>query len=314
MVDYAIEVEGLTKVFPDVVAVDHINLKIEEGEIYGFLGPNGAGKSTTVRMLSGLLQPTEGSATVLGYDIYKDAHKLKEVIGYMPQKFSLYQDMTVKENLEFYASMYAVPDNEVRTRIDELLEMVDMTEKLNSLAGTLSGGMKQKLALISSIIHKPKLIFLDEATAGVDPLSRRRFWDLLYDLSIEGTSMMITTHYMDEAEHCNTLGIIHRGRIVATGSPAELKLKKFKTEILAVYPSHLRKGYSILKKIYGDENTTIFGRAIHLSIDNPDEEIKRIEQELEKNQITIEHHQKVRPNLEDVFILIQKEEDEGYEI
>jgi len=312
--EYAIETRGLTKVFPEVVAVDHIDIEIEEGEIYGFLGPNGAGKSTTIRMLSGLLKPTEGQATVLGHDIYTDTYEIKENIGYMPQKFSLYQDLTVNENLKFYASLYSYPKNEINSRIEELLEMVNMTEKLNSVVEYLSGGMKQKLALACSVIHKPRLLFLDEPTAGVDPLSRRRFWDLLYNLSAGGTSIMVSTHYMDEAEHCNTLGIIHRGRIVATGTPAELKSKKFRTEVLAVYPSILRRAYTILRDLYGDENTTIFGIAVHLSVDDPKSEIKRIKEELSKNDIDINSYETVQPNLEDVFILIQKEEEVEYEV
>ncbi|WP_347262230.1 ABC transporter ATP-binding protein [Rudaea sp.] len=213
---------GLTKKFGELVAVDHVDLTVARAQVYGFLGPNGSGKSTTIRMLCGLLLPTSGDITVLGCTIPRDAEALKRRIGYMTQKFSLYDDLTVYENLDFVAAVHEFPHSDARKRIDELLQTYWLTEQRDQLAGTLSGGQKQRLALAAAVLHKPELLLLDEPTSAVDPQSRREFWDSLFALADAGTTILVSTHYMDEAERCHRLAILDRGRLVADGSPREL--------------------------------------------------------------------------------------------
>ncbi|MBS0582906.1 MAG: ABC transporter ATP-binding protein [Proteobacteria bacterium] len=213
---------GLTKKFGELVAVDHVDLTVARAQVYGFLGPNGSGKSTTIRMLCGLLLPTSGDITVLGCTIPRDAEALKRRIGYMTQKFSLYDDLTVYENLDFVAAVHEFPRSDARKRIDELLQTYWLTEQRDQLAGTLSGGQKQRLALAAAVLHKPELLLLDEPTSAVDPQSRREFWDSLFALADAGTTILVSTHYMDEAERCHRLAILDRGRLVADGSPREL--------------------------------------------------------------------------------------------
>ena len=221
--EYAIEARGLSKHFGDLKAVDELDLKVPRGQIYGFLGPNGSGKSTTIRMLCGLLTPTEGSATVLGTEIPGPARKLKPRIGYMTQKFSLFGDMTVLENLQFIAEIYSFPKGERKARIEELLGKYDLKDQRRQLAGTMSGGQKQRLALACAVLHRPELLFLDEPTSAVDPQSRRDFWANLFRLAEAGTSILVSTHYMDEAERCHRLAILDRGVKVADGTPQELQ-------------------------------------------------------------------------------------------
>jgi ABC-2 type transport system ATP-binding protein len=220
--EVAIHAQGLTKRFGALVAVDGLNLTVQRREVYGFLGPNGSGKSTTIRMLCGLLNPSSGEIDVLGNNIPRDAEALKKRIGYMTQRFSLYEDLTVEENLSFLAAVHAVPHAAARTRIAELLERYWLVDQRKQLAGTLSGGQKQRLALAGTVLHKPDLLFLDEPTSAVDPQSRREFWDSLFELADEGTTLLVSTHYMDEAERCTRLAILDHGRIVADGSPRAL--------------------------------------------------------------------------------------------
>ena len=220
--ELAIRATGLSKRFGQVVAVDGIDLAVRRGEVYGFLGPNGSGKSTTIRMLCGLLKPTSGEIDVLGCQIPRDAEALKRRIGYMTQRFSLYEDLTVDENLSFLAAVHDMPRAKARVRIDELVERFWLGPQRKQLAGTLSGGQKQRLALAGTVLHKPDLLFLDEPTSAVDPQSRREFWDSLFELADRGTTLLVSTHYMDEAERCTRLAILDRGRIVADGSPQEL--------------------------------------------------------------------------------------------
>jgi ABC-2 type transport system ATP-binding protein len=219
----AIKTWELTKKFGDFTAVDNVSLTIKQGTIYGFLGPNGSGKSTVIRMLCGILEPTGGGGTVLGFDLTKDSEKIKTQIGYMSQKFSLYEDLTVMENLEFYAGMYSLEKETARERIDAMLAMAGLKGREGELAAHLSGGWKQRLALGCSILHQPPLVFLDEPTGGVDPKSRRLFWDIIYSLAEAGTTIMVTTHFMDEAEHCDEIGFIFEGKLIASGTPQELK-------------------------------------------------------------------------------------------
>ena len=217
------ELNNLTRRFGDFVAVNNVSLQIKQGAIYGFLGPNGSGKSTTIRMLCGLLEPTSGSGKVLGLDIAKDSEALKQKIGYMSQKFSLYDDLSVIENLRFYAGLYSLSSEQMKKRIGEMLALSGLEKRQQELVATLSGGWKQRLALACSILHNPPVLFLDEPTGGVDPVSRRMFWEIIYDLSVQGTTVMVTTHFMDEAEHCDEIGFIFEGNLIASDTPDNLK-------------------------------------------------------------------------------------------
>ena len=222
IMENAVVVENLTKKFGDFTAVDEVNLTVEKGEIFGFLGANGAGKTTVIRMLCGLLLPTSGKGLVNGHDIYTESERIKKSIGYMSQKFSLYKDLSGRENLRFYGSVYQIPPKELRARIDELSSSFDLGDFISRPAGSLPVGWRQRLALAASLLHRPKILFLDEPTAGVDPVFRRRFWEILYNLADRGTTLFVTTHYMDEAEFCRRISIMHRGRIVEVGNPQEL--------------------------------------------------------------------------------------------
>ena len=219
----ALELNNLTRRFGDFVAVNNVSLQIKQGAIYGFLGPNGSGKSTTIRMLCGLLEPTSGSGQVLGLDIAKDSEALKQKIGYMSQKFSLYDDLSVIENLRFYGGLYSLTSEEMKKRIGEMLVLSGLEKRQQELVANLSGGWKQRLALACSILHNPPVLFLDEPTGGVDPVSRRMFWEIIYDLSLQGTTVMVTTHFMDEAEHCDEIGFIFEGNLIASDTPDNLK-------------------------------------------------------------------------------------------
>ena len=219
----ALELNNLTRRFGDFVAVNNVSLQIKQGAIYGFLGPNGSGKSTTIRMLCGLLEPTSGSGKVLGLDIAKDSEALKQKIGYMSQKFSLYDDLSVIENLRFYAGLYSLSSEQMKKRIGEMLALSGLEKRQQELVATLSGGWKQRLALACSILHNPPVLFLDEPTGGVNPVSRRMFWEIIYDLSLQGTTVMVTTHFMDEAEHCDEIGFIFEGNLIASDTPDNLK-------------------------------------------------------------------------------------------
>lgn len=219
---YAVTIDRLTRKFGHFTAVDEISLNVGSGEIFGFLGANGAGKTTAIRMLCGLLLPTSGMGTVNGFDIFRESEKIKQSIGYMSQKFSLYRDLTGRENLKFYGSVYQIPNGQLKKRIEELSEELDLTEFISRRAESLPTGWRQRLALAASLLHSPKILFLDEPTGGVDPVFRRRFWEILYRLADEGTTIFVTTHYMDEAEFCRQISIMHKGKIIEVGNPQEL--------------------------------------------------------------------------------------------
>lgn len=238
---YSVEVQDITRRFGPFVAVDHISFKVEDGEIFGFLGANGAGKTTTIRMLCGLLLPTSGQARVEGYDIYTQTHEIKQVIGYMSQKFSLYDDLTVSENLAFYGGIYGLGRAELDKAVQNAMSTIDLSPFMNKLTRDMPVGWKQRLALTCAILHKPRILFLDEPTGGVDPISRREFWNLIYDLADGGTTVFVTTHYMDEAEYCNRLSIMHNGRIIALGSPQALKNEYQKNTIEDVFIHLVKK-------------------------------------------------------------------------
>ncbi|MBN1393894.1 MAG: ABC transporter ATP-binding protein [Pirellulales bacterium] len=233
MTDYAVAVDNLEKRFGSFVAVDRVSFRVARGEVFGFLGPNGAGKSTTIRMLCGILAPSGGSGTVAGFDIRRQPEMVKTRIGYMSQKFSLYQDLTVEENIDFYGGIYCIPAETLRRRKEWVIEMAGLAEHRRRPASILSGGWKQRLALGCAILHEPPIVFLDEPTSGVDPISRRRFWNLIYDLSGRGVTVFVTTHYMDEAEYCNRLGLIYRGQLIALGTPHELKTELAEEQVRA---------------------------------------------------------------------------------
>jgi len=238
MADNVIEVNQLTKRFGDFTAVDHVSFTSQVGEVLGYLGPNGSGKTTTIRMLLGLLLPSDGDAKVLGFDVRTQAELIRPQVGYMSQKFALYDELTMRENMDFYAGVYDVPRRERAGRVREVLEMLGLLERQNDQAGELSGGWRQRLALGTALVHRPKLLFLDEPTSGVDPSARRTFWDLIYNLAANGTTIFVTTHYMDEAEHCNRVGIMFRGKLLALDTPSGLKASALPGAAWDVSPDH----------------------------------------------------------------------------
>lgn len=296
-----IDIKNLTVRFGDFTAVDKISLKIEAGTIFGFLGPNGSGKSTTIRVLCGILRPASGSCTVLGYDVVREAEIIKHNIGYMSQKFSLYHDLTVRENLEFYAGLYGVKSSEREERIQAMLHLSMLNTQQHVLAGELSGGIRQRLALCCAVMHRPEILFLDEPTSGVDPKSRRLFWKIIYQLAKEGTTILVTTHFMDEAEHCDMVGLIQHGRLTAYGSPEKLK-KSIPGVLLNISQS---SGFTMLQmlkdmKIPYDD-IYLYGNDVRILLQQENlSYMKNITYEI------------VEPSMEDVFIYyVRKQKDDG---
>src|SRR5579871_1840925 len=283
----SVVIEDLVKRFGDFVAVDHISLETRKGEIFGFLGPNGAGKSTTIRMLCGLLKPTSGRAIVGGYDVAREPESVRQNIGYMSQKFSLYNDLKVIENLRLFAGLYSVPSNKVKERIDWALDMANLKGQENLIVGTLPGGWKQRLALGCAVLHRPPIIFLDEPTSGVDPISRRQFWDLIHRMAGEGVTVFVTTHYMEEAEYCNRLALIFRGRMVALGTPTELKRNSIKGELLLVECAPLGEAMDALQGAAGVLDVAVFGNALHLVVENAAAAEPQIRQCLTEKKIKV---------------------------
>ena len=307
--DYAVVVEGLTKKFGAFIAVDRVSFKVRKGEVFGFLGPNGAGKSTTIRMLCGILTPTEGKAIVGGFDVAKNPDDVKSCIGYMSQRFSLYEDLTVEQNVIFYGGIYGLNEKRLEERKKWAIEMAGLHGKETMLAHALSGGWRQRLALGCSLLHEPPILFLDEPTGGVDPVSRRNFWDLIYELSNRGVTVFVTTHYMDEAEHCNTIGLIYGGKLVATGSPTELKHNLDRYSVFEVHCANPVDAMEILRKQVWTAETSIFGSAFHVSTLNQPEASSKINQLLARENIPVKKIEQIIPSLEDVFIHLISEED-----
>ena len=309
--DHAVEARELTKQFDHFTAVDHISFIIPRGQIFGFLGPNGAGKTTTIRMLLGLLKPTSGTATVLGFDIEKSPEEIRKHIGYMSQKFSLYSDLTVEENLNFYGGTYGVRGERLRQRKRYILNMAGLEGRERERTKNLSGGWKQRLALGTAIIHEPEMLFLDEPTAGVDPISRRAFWNLLYELAEAGTTIMVTTHYMDEAEHCQSLAFIQRGRLVAMGSPQEIKASEMRGQVLEVDCAQPDVAIPILRKMGLFEEVSLYGALIHVVTQDPDAHHPLIEQALHDQGVQVSTIDCIAPSLEDVFIASARRQERG---
>ena len=298
----AVQVDGLTKKFGDFTAVDHVNFQVRRGEIFGFLGPNGAGKTTTIRMLLGLIKPTEGTASVLGHNIQGDVRLMRARLGYMSQRFTLYQDLTVDENLTFYGRAYGVRNQQLKTRKKAIIDMAGLVGRERSLTRDLAGGWKQRLALGCAIIHEPELLFLDEPTAGVDPVSRRAFWDLLYELAANGTTVFVTTHYMDEAEHCHRLAFIQHGRIVALGSPTEIKETVMRGQVLEIDCDDPAQALRALRELEGLDEVALYGALIHVVAEGIAARRQEIERVLSEAGVTVSTLDVIAPSLEDVFI------------
>jgi ABC-2 type transport system ATP-binding protein len=299
---YAVVTRGLTKRFGKVLAVDHIDLRVREGELYGFLGPNGAGKSTTLRMLCGILEPTEGEAEVLGIDLRRDPERVKSAIGYMSQRFSLYDDLTVDENLSFYARVYMVPRTERARRIARMIRLADLIGRERQLAGHLSGGYRQRLALTCALVHDPRLILLDEPTAGVDPVSRRTFWALTRRLADEGTTILVTTHYMDEAELCDTLGFIYQGRLIAVGSPDRIKAERFSGAVFELEADDLRAAADALGGWPAVEEVVRVGPRLRLLLGSKEVEAPAVTAYLGARGVAVASVRPVEPSVEDLFV------------
>lgn len=298
----AVVVTDLVKRFGDFVAVDAISLEARKGEIFGFLGPNGAGKSTTIRMLCGLLRPTSGHAQVSGLDVATQPEQVRQNIGYMSQKFSLYNDLTVSENLNFFAGMYSVGRSDLTSRLDWAIDMAGLRGRENSFTGTLAAGWKQRLALGCAVLHRPQVLFLDEPTSGVDPLSRRKFWDMIHTMAAEGVTVFVTTHYMDEAEYCNRLVLIDQGKIVASGSPLELKQNYMAGDLLLVECDDIGTALELLQSAPGVDDAAIFGNALHLVVPKASAAISAVTSYLSQHGITVHTIEPIRPSLEDVFV------------
>jgi ABC-2 type transport system ATP-binding protein len=305
----AVTLRDLSKRFGDFVAVDRVSLEVRKGEIFGFLGPNGAGKSTTIRMLCGILQPSGGSGTVAGFDIVAEPERIKENIGYMSQRFSLYEDLTVEENIDFYSGIYKIPAERKRARKEWVISMAGLAEHRRSRTADLSGGWKQRLALGCAVLHEPPIIFLDEPTSGVDPISRRNFWDLIYHLAGEGVTVFVTTHYMDEAEYCDRLGLIYRGELIALGTPDELKTRQMKEEIVEVFCERPQDAMGLIEVVPGVRHAALFGRGLHIVVDQASVAIPAIAEKLAATGFRTSPPEKIVASLEDVFVSLIEARD-----
>lgn len=301
-----VEAIHLSKLFGDFTAVDQVSFEIPRGEIFGLLGPNGAGKTTTIRMLCGILTPTSGEARVMGYDVAHQPEEVKRRIGYMSQKFALYNDLTVYENLDFYANLYGVPRDKVKARIAELIDMAGLYDHKRQLTSDLSGAWRQRLALACALVHEPPMLFLDEPTAGVDPVSRREFWETIYNLAGKGVSVLATTHYMDEAEFCNVIGMMYRSRLIAVNNPDSLK-EEMKGVLFEVVCSDPARGEQIIKDLPMTRDVAVNGILLHVLVDS----VKNgcdLEKALQSGGVPVDRIEHILPSLEDVFVsLVERE-------
>jgi len=303
MTPYTIKTENLTKTFADLTAVDRLNLEVEEGEIFGLVGPDGAGKTTTLRLLTSIMPPTSGEAWVAGHHILREAEAVKEKIGYMSQRFGLYPDLTVMENIHFYADLYGVPRREREERMERLLRFSNLAPFGKRRAADLSGGMKQKLGLVCALVHTPKVLFLDEPTNGVDPVSRRDFWRILYQLLKEKVTIFLSTAYLDEAERCNRIVLLDQGKVLAQGTPQEIK-GQLKGAVLEIRSDRPREAAALLKEEFPPDAVGLFGDRIHLIGQDPEEDALRAEKRLKGAGFRSVEIRVVEPSLEDVFIAI----------
>jgi ABC-2 type transport system ATP-binding protein len=300
--DPSVVVENLTKRFGSFTAVDRISFEARRGEIFGFLGPNGAGKSTTIRILCGLLRPTSGRALVAGLDVAAEPETVRQQIGYMSQRFSLYNDLRVVENLRFFAGLYSVPAKNITERLAWALRMAGLEGREKVLTRALPVGWKQRLALGCAVLHRPPILFLDEPTSGVDPVSRRHFWALINQMVAEGITVFVTTHYMDEAEYCNRLVLIDHGRLVAMGTPTELRSRYMKGQLLLVECEPLGPGLELLREAPGVLDAAVFGSSLHAVLADAQAALPRIRAALEARRIRVGRLEQIPPSLEDVFV------------
>jgi ABC-2 type transport system ATP-binding protein len=303
----AVEVSELTRKFGDFVAVDQVSFDIPSGEIFGLLGPNGAGKTTTIRMLCGILTPTSGEAHILGYDVKREPEEVKKRIGYMSQKFSLYNDLKVIENLEFYASVYGVPRRKIPSRLAELIEMAGLKGLERQRTSDLSGAWRQRLALACAIVHEPNMLFLDEPTAGVDPVTRREFWETIYQMAGRGVSVLTTTHYMDEAEFCNIIGMMYASQMIAVNDPDSLK-EGLNGKLYEVDCDEIVEAQEILKGLPMVEEVSAHGVILHVFTDQNKAESK-LRKVLEERGIVVNRIERILPSLEDVFVSMVEQEN-----
>ena len=309
-----IECEGLTKRFGHFTAVDNVSFRVERGSIFGFLGPNGSGKSTVIRLLCGLLAPSGGQARIAGLDVARDLEQIKSLIGYMSQKFSLYDELTTHENLDFYGRLYGLRGAKLRQRYDQLVELTHLKPYLDRRAGLLSGGWRQRLAMACSLMHHPTVLFLDEPTAGIDPVARRELWDLLFEFSSQGMTLFVTTHYMDEAERCSHVGYIYMSKLVVCGEPDDLKhlplVNPADARRIDVTCDHVTVGLQALRRVPGVRTATVFGQSMHLLVDKDMAEAL-IRAELAQAGIPEADIRPIAPSLEDVFVALTAGHNSG---
>lgn len=307
MAETMIQSTNLTRRFGHFTAVDHVSFSVSRGSIFGFLGPNGSGKSTVIRMLCGILEPTEGSATIAGHDVENETEHIKDLIGYMSQKFSLYDELTVHENLQFYGRLYGLRGANLKQRRDELIATTHIEPYLSRRAALLSGGWRQRLAMACALMHKPQVLFLDEPTAGIDPVARRELWDLLFEFSSQGMTLFVTTHYMDEAERCSHVGYIHMSKLIVCGVPDDLKqmpeVNPPNTRRLEVTCDHITRALQCVRHLPGVLAATVFGQSMHLLVENSISE-ESIRARLRSENIQHAEIRAIAPSLEDVFVAL----------
>lgn len=310
----AVVVKDLERRFGAFVAVNRVSFDVAKGEIFGFLGPNGAGKSTTIRMLCGILAPSGGSATVAGFDVRTQSEEVKSHIGYMSQRFSLYEDLTVEENIDFYSGIYRIAPEKKRQRKEWVIEMAGLQAHRNARTGILSGGWKQRLALGCAILHEPPIIFLDEPTSGVDPNSRRRFWDLIYELAGRGVTVFVTTHYMDEAEYCDRIALIYHGELIADGAPETLKTHFMQEDVLEVVCERPQDALEEIRRLGGVKEVALFGKCLHIVADDGKAVARSVEELLPQKGFHVERIEKILPSMEDVFVSLIEARDRATQL
>jgi ABC-2 type transport system ATP-binding protein len=310
---YVIETVGLTRDFKSTRAVDALDLAIQPGELFGLVGPDGAGKTTTLRLLAGLLNISDGSATIGGYDLKSQTEAIKALIGYMAQQFSLYAELTVLENLKFFAEIYDVPKDELAERTNHLLEFAGLTEFTNRRAAYLSGGMQKKLALASTLIHQPDILLLDEPTTGVDPISRREFWNILTDLHLKGTTILVSTPYMDEADRCSRVGLMYAGSLVICDSPKSIR-DQIQAELIELYPQDWQSAQELIGTLPGVLELQTYGQSLHILVDSGEKRLPQIQKALSKHKIAYQSARVAPTRMEEAFISLIRQMDEGSDL